>query len=90
MTTRAEIEQTVTEKMVGRWGIDSTKVTPDARLGRDLGADSLDLIELVMDVEDALDIDIPDEAIDGRCMDVTVNEVFDVVEKYVTPTQAAA
>lgn len=42
-------------------GIDEEDITPDASFTDDLGADSLDLVELVMAFEDGFDIEIPDE-----------------------------
>lgn len=42
-------------------GIDEEDITPDASFTEDLGADSLDLVELVMAFEDGFDIEIPDE-----------------------------
>lgn len=42
-------------------GIDEEDITPDSSFTDDLGADSLDLVELVMAFEDGFDIEIPDE-----------------------------
>lgn len=42
-------------------GIDEEDITPDSSFIDDLGADSLDLVELVMAFEDGFDIEIPDE-----------------------------
>jgi len=42
-------------------GIDEEDISPDASFTDDLGADSLDLVELVMAFEDSFDIEIPDE-----------------------------
>ena len=41
------------------------QVTPDARFGEDLDADSLDLVELVMALEERFDVSIPEEDLDG-------------------------
>ncbi|MEB3884928.1 acyl carrier protein [Lyngbya sp. CCY1209] len=41
--------------------VDANQVTPDARFADDLNADSLDVVELVMALEDEFDIEIPDE-----------------------------
>ncbi len=43
-------------------GIDANKITLDARLSEDLGADSLDAVELIMAIEDAFNIEVNDEA----------------------------
>lgn len=42
-------------------GVDEAKVVPDASFTEDLGADSLDAVELIMAIEEAFDIEIPDE-----------------------------
>ena len=45
-------------------GLDPSEITPDSNFTSDLGADSLDLVELVMAVEEEFDIEIPDEAVE--------------------------
>ena len=45
--------------------VDSNEVKPDSSFQNDLGADSLDTVELVMALEEAFDIEIPDEAAEG-------------------------
>lgn len=45
-------------------GVDLAEVTPDARILDDLGADSLDVVEMVMSIEEAFDIEVPDEAVE--------------------------
>ena len=52
----------VKEIIVEQLGIDEEKVTPEATLVDDLGADSLDVVELVMAFSDEFGIDIPDDA----------------------------
>lgn len=52
----------VKELIVEQLGVDKEKVTPDAKLIEDLGADSLDVVELVMAFSDEFGIDIPDDA----------------------------
>jgi len=51
----------VKEIIVENLGVDSEKVTPEASFVEDLGADSLDTVELVMAFEEEFDIEIPDE-----------------------------
>ncbi len=46
-------------------GVDRNQVTPQASILDDLGADSLDVVELVMAIEESFDIEIPDEAIEA-------------------------
>ena len=61
MADKAEI----TEKVIGivceQMGVQKEKVAPETSFINDLGADSLDTVELVMEFEDAFDISIPDE-----------------------------
>lgn len=56
----SEINQKITQILVDKLGIASTEVTPDANFIKDLGIDSLDYAELVMEFEQAFDIRIPD------------------------------
>jgi acyl carrier protein len=55
------VEDKVKEIIVEQLGVDASKVTPTARFVEDLGADSLDTVELVMAFEEEFDIEIPDE-----------------------------
>ena len=48
--------------IVEQLGVDEEEVTPDASFVDDLGADSLDTVELVMELEEEFDINIPDDA----------------------------
>lgn len=54
-------EEKVRELIVEQLGVDAEKVTPEASFVEDLGADSLDQVELIMAFEEAFDIEIPDE-----------------------------
>ena len=47
--------------IVEQLGVDEEEVTPDASFVDDLGADSLDIVELVMAFEEAFELEIPDE-----------------------------
>lgn len=53
----AKVKQIIAEKL----GVNEDKITPQANFVDDLGADSLDQVELIMAFEDAFDIEIPDE-----------------------------
>lgn len=56
--------------------VDADKVTPDAKFGDDLDADSLDLVELVMALEEEFDITVPEEELaDVR----TVGQAYELV-----------
>ena len=46
-------------------GVDPSEMKPDANILDDLGADSLDVVELVMAIEEAFDIEVPDEDVEG-------------------------
>lgn len=56
-----DIEGKVKEIVVNKLGVDEGQVTPEASFINDLGADSLDTVELVMEFEKAFNIQIPDE-----------------------------
>ena len=56
-----DIEARVKEIIVEQLGVDASEVTPQASFVNDLGADSLDTVELVMALEEEFDIEIPDE-----------------------------
>lgn len=55
------IEEKVKEIISKQLGVDQSEVTPEASFVEDLGADSLDTVELVMAFEEAFSIEIPDE-----------------------------
>jgi len=57
----ASIEERVKQIIVEQLGVDEAEVTPNASFVDDLGADSLDTVELVMAFEEAFEIEIPDE-----------------------------
>lgn len=55
----ADIEQKVKDIIVEQLGVDSAEVKPEASFVNDLGADSLDTVELVMALEESFDMEIP-------------------------------
>ena len=55
------LEDDIKDLVVEQLGVDPSEVTPDAHFIEDLGADSLDTVELVMAFEDKFNIEIPDE-----------------------------
>ena len=55
------VEEKVREIIVDQLGVDEQQVTADAGFVDDLGADSLDTVELVMALEEEFDVEIPDE-----------------------------
>ena len=56
-----DINQKITKVIVEKLGVTEDQVKPEAAFIDDLGADSLDQVELVMALEDEFDIEIPDE-----------------------------
>jgi acyl carrier protein len=72
------IADRVKEIIVNELGVEVEKVTPDASFVEDLGADSLDTVELVMAFEEEFGIDIPDE--DAEQMQ-TVGQAIDYLKK---------
>ncbi|MEM7793994.1 MAG: acyl carrier protein [Cyanobacteria bacterium P01_C01_bin.118] len=56
-----KVQSIVSEQL----GVDVSEVKPEASFANDLGADSLDTVELVMALEEEFDIEIPDEAAEG-------------------------
>jgi acyl carrier protein len=72
------IEARVKEIIVNELGVETEKVTDDASFVEDLGADSLDTVELVMAFEEEFGIDIPDE--DAEQMR-TVGEAISYLKK---------
>jgi acyl carrier protein len=57
MSVPERVKQIIVEQL----GVDENQVDPSASFVDDLGADSLDIVELVMAFEEAFDLDIPDE-----------------------------
>ncbi len=73
----ASIEDRVLDLVVEQLGVKPEDVNPDASFIDDLGADSLDTVELVMAFEEAFDLEIPDE--DAEKM-VTVGDAVKYLE----------
>jgi len=57
----ADVEAKVKEIIMNKLGVEAAQVTPTASFTNDLGADSLDTVELVMEFEKAFNLQIPDE-----------------------------
>ncbi len=68
-----KIQEIVTDKL----GVEKSKVTMEASFIDDLGADSLDTVELIMKMEEEFDIEIPDEEAEGL---KTVGNVVEYLE----------
>ncbi len=61
MAVAENVEDRVKKIIVEQLGVDAAEVNPQAHFVNDLGADSLDTVELVMALEEEFDIEIPDE-----------------------------
>ncbi|TET63879.1 acyl carrier protein [Candidatus Aerophobetes bacterium] len=77
--TKDEILKKVKEITSEQLGVDEPQITPEAKFVEDLGADSLDTVELVMALEEEFDLEISDE--DAEKL-VTVQKVVDYIEDH--------
>ena len=73
------VEEKVKEIIVDQLGVEAAKVTIGARFVEDLGADSLDTVELVMAFEEEFGIEIPDESAEKI---TRVKEAIDYIEAH--------
>jgi acyl carrier protein len=79
METVKQIVEKLKQIIREQLGVEEDEITPTASFVEDLGADSLDTVELVMAVEEAFDIEIPDK--DAGKMR-TVQDLIDYIEKH--------
>jgi len=75
----SSIEERVKKIVVEQLGVNETEVRPDASFVDDLGADSLDTVELVMALEEEFDCEIPDEAAEKI---TTVQQAIDYINSH--------
>lgn len=73
-----EVKEKVAAIIAEKLGVELSQVTPEASFTNDLGADSLDTVELIMSFESEFDISIPDE--DAEKISV-VNDAIEYIEK---------
>jgi len=73
-----DIKAKVIDLIVEELGVEASEVTMDASFIEDLGADSLDTVELIMKFEEEFDIDIADEEAEGL---TTVGKAIEYLEK---------
>ncbi len=83
MTTFERVKKIVCDKL----GVDESKVTENAAFLNDLGADSLDVVEFIMEVEKEFNITIPDEAAQELA---TVGSAVKYIDEHVSKTAKAA
>ena len=74
----AGVEDKVKQIIVDQLGVEPSEVTPTASFVDDLGADSLDRVELVMALEESFDVEIPDEEAEKIS---TVQDAVDYIQK---------
>jgi acyl carrier protein len=74
----SDISERVKKIVVEHLGVEESKVTPEASFIDDLGADSLDTVELVMAFEEAFGVEIPEDAAEKIS---TVRDAVDYIEK---------
>ena len=75
----ASVQERVIDIVAEQLGVDKEKVTPETSFVNDLGADSLDTVELVMAFEEAFGIEIPDEDAEKIA---TVKDAIEYIEKH--------
>lgn len=68
----------VVEIIVDKLGVSPEEVTPEALIIDDLGADSLDIVELIMDMEEEFGVEIPDDEAENL---ISVQNIIDYIEK---------
>ena len=76
----AQVDEKVKQIIVEQLSVDEAEVTPTAHFIDDLGADSLDIVELVMAFEEAFEIEIPDEDAEKIA---TVKDAVDYIQAHV-------
>lgn len=69
----------ITQIIVGQLGVNKAEVVPEAKFIDDLGADSLDIVELLMALEDQYGIEVPDEDAEGL---QTIGDLIRYIEKH--------
>lgn len=74
----ASVQERVIDIVAEQLGVNKEQITPETSFVNDLGADSLDTVELVMELEEEFDINIPDDAADKI---QTVGQVIEYIEK---------
>ena len=74
----SDISSRVKAIIVDKLGVDANEVVPEASFTNDLGADSLDTVELIMEFEKEFDIQIPDDQAENI---ITVGQAIEFIDK---------
>ena len=74
----SNVQEKVTKIIVDKLGVEESEVTNEASFTNDLGADSLDTVELIMEFEKEFDIQIPDDQAESIA---TVGSAIEYIEK---------
>jgi len=77
---RQVIFEKVKEIIIEQLEVRENQVIPEAKFVDDLGADSLDIVEIVMNIEDQFKVEIPDDDLEGL---TTVQDVVDYIQRYI-------
>jgi acyl carrier protein len=85
--TVASVEQRVIDIVAEQLGVSKDQITRETSFVNDLGADSLDTVELVMELEEEFDINIPDDVAEKI---QTVGQAVEHISKAVESTEASA
>ena len=79
-----QLSEKVTSIIGERLGVENASLVPEANLLDDLGADSLDVVELVMALEEEFGIEVPDEDVEG------IRTIGDIVQYVGSRVEASA
>ncbi len=77
-TPEKSLEDKVKEIIIEQLGVNAEQLTPEAKFSEDLGADSLDVVELIMAFEEQLGVEVPDEEAEKL---QTVGDVLRYIEE---------
>ena len=83
----ASVEERVIDIVAEQLGVSKDQITRDTSFVNDLGADSLDTVELVMELEEEFDINIPDDAAEKI---QTVGQAIDHIEKTIASSETSS
>lgn len=79
-----EVEERLKKIIAEQLGVDESKIVPDAHFAKDLNADSLDLVELIMSIEEEFGIEISDDEAEKI---ETVNDALKYLDAHPSPQE---